>query len=144
MHPRTRPAWCAASARRGLCRIAAIALLASTSAFAHHGTNASYDATKAVTLTGVVTRFTFRNPHSFVEFDVKNEQGELVHWVGEMNSPTVLREAGWTATTIKTGDELTMTVNPSRAGTPRGVVNRMRPILVNGKQVLGTGGSNEN
>jgi hypothetical protein len=97
-----------------------------------------------VTLTGVVTRFTFRNPHSFVEFDVKNEQGEMVHWVGEMNSPTVLREAGWTATTIKAGDELTMTLNPSRAGTPRGVVNRMRPILVNGKQVLGTGGSNEN
>jgi hypothetical protein len=121
-----------------------MALLASTSVFAHHGTNASYDPTKAVTLTGVVTRFTFRNPHSFVEFDVKNEQGEMVHWVGEMNSPTVLRGAGWTATTIKAGDELTMTLNPSRAGTPRGVVNRMRPIMVNGKQVLGTGGSNEN
>ena len=129
---------------RSASTIVTFVLLTSTSALAHHGTNASYDPTKAVTLTGVVTRFTFRNPHSFVEFDVKTEQGEMVHWVGEMNSPTVLREAGWTATTIKAGDELTMTLNPSRAGTPRGVVNRMRPILVNGKQVLGTGGSNEN
>ena len=77
------------------CVIATVVLLASTSVFAHHGTNASYDSTKAVTLTGVVTRFTFRNPHSFVEFDVKTEQGEMVHWVGEMNSPTVLREAGF-------------------------------------------------
>ena len=96
----------------GRCLIAMVVLLASTAAFAHHGTNASYDATKAVTLTGLVTRFTFRNPHSFVEFDVKNERGEMVHWVGEMNSPTVLREAGWTATTINAGDELTMTLNP--------------------------------
>src|SRR5678810_1434866 len=60
------------------CLIVTVVLLASTAVFAHHGTNASYDATKAVTLTGVVTRFTFRNPHSFVEFDVKNEQGEMV------------------------------------------------------------------
>ena len=124
--------------------IAMVVLLASASVLAHHGTNASYDSTKAVTLTGVVTRFTFRNPHAFVEFDVKNDKGEMVHWVGEMNSPTVLRDAGWKATTIKAGDELTMTLNPSRAGTPNGVVNRMRPVLVNGKQVLGTGGSNEN
>src|SRR6188474_257649 len=126
------------------CLIATVVLLAWTSVLAHHGTNASYDATKAVTLTGVVTRFTFRNPHSFVEVDVKNEQGEVVHWVGEMNSPTVLREAGGTASTMKGGEGRRMTVNPSRAGTPRGVVNRMRPILVNGKQVLATGGSNEN
>ena len=124
--------------------IAVVVLLASASVFAHHGTNASYDSTKAVTLTGVVTKFTFRNPHAFVEFDVKNEKGEMVHWVGEMNSPTVLKAARWTATTIKPGDELTMTLNPSRAGTPNGVVNRMLPVLVNGKQVLGTGGSNEN
>ena len=119
-------------------------LVNSTSVLAHHGTNASYDATKAVTLTGIVTRFTFRNPHAYIEFDVRNEKGEIVHWVGEMNSPTVLKAAGWTDTTIKAGDELTMTLNPSRAGTPRGVVNRMRPVMANGKQLLGTGGSNEN
>src|ERR1700752_4525664 len=105
--------------------IALMILLASASVFAHPGTTASYDSTKAITLTGVVTRFTFRNPHAFVEFDVKNDKGEMVHWVGEMNSPTVLRGAGWTATTIKDGDELTMTINPSRAGTPPGAVKRM-------------------
>src|SRR5262245_18333383 len=81
--------------------VAVVVLLASASVGAHHGTNASYDSTTAVTLTGVVTRFTFRNSHAFVEFDVRNDRGEMVHWVGEMNSPTVLRDAGWTATTIK-------------------------------------------
>ena len=121
-----------------------VVLVNSTSVLAHHGTNASYDSTKAVTLTGLVTRFTFRNPHAYIEFDVRNDKGEIVHWVGEMNSPTVLKAAGWTDTTIKAGDELTMTLNPSRAGTPRGVVNRMRPVMANGKQLLGTGVSNEN
>ena len=127
-----------------LIAMVTVLLLTSTSVLAHHGTNASYDSTKAVTLTGVVTRFTFRNPHAYIEFDVKDEKGEVVHWVGEMNSPTVLKAAGWTDTTVKAGDELTMTLNPSRAGTPRGVVNRMRPVMANGKQLLGTGVSNEN
>jgi hypothetical protein len=126
------------------CLVAAVVLLAPTSMLAHHGTNVSYDSTKSVTLSGTVTRFTFRNPHAFVEFDVKNEAGEIVHWVGEMNSPTVLRAAGWDAMTLNAGDQVTMTVNPSRAGTPRGVINRGKPVMVNGKQALGTGGSNEN
>src|SRR5688572_33064808 len=97
--------------------IAALVLQASTSMLAHPGTNMSYDPTMSVTLTGTVTNFTFRNPHAYVEFDVKDEKGEVVRWVGEMNSPTVLRAAGWDATTLKAGDQLTMTLNPSRAGT---------------------------
>jgi hypothetical protein len=127
---------------RGL--VASLVLLASTSMLAHHGTNVSYDPTKPVTLSGTVTKFTFRNPHAFVEFDVKNEKGEVVQWVGEMNSPTVLRAAGWDAMTLKAGDQVTMTLNPARAGTPRGVINRAKPVMVNGKQALGTGTSNEN
>jgi len=130
--------------RLASCLVGAVMLLASASLFAHHGTGVSYDATQFVTLTGVATKFTWSNPHAFVEIDVKNETGELVHWVGEMNSPTVLRQAGWNPMTIKAGDEVTLTVNPSRAGTTAGVVSRARPVIVNGKQVLGTGGSNEN
>jgi hypothetical protein len=126
------------------CLISAALLLAATHMLAHHGTNASYDPDKPVTLSGTVTRFTFRNPHAYVEFDVQSEAGEVVHWVGEMNSPTVLKAAGWDAMTLKLGDRVTMTLNPSRAGTPRGVINRAKPVMVNGKQALGTGGSNEN
>ena len=106
---------------------------------AHHGTNASYDPTKKVTLNGVVTNFTWRNPHAFVEFDVTDDKGVTVHWVGEMNSPGVLKTAGWTSTTLKPGDRVTLTVNPSRAGTPVGVIDRGQPVFVNGKQALGTG-----
>ena len=126
------------------CVMATVLLFVSTSVFAHHGTAASYDITKFVTLTGVVTKFTYRNPHAFIEFDVKSEKGEMVHWAGEMGSPTVLKSTGWTATTVKAGDEITITLNPSRMGTNNGVVSRMRPILVNGKPMLNSNGSNEN
>ena len=121
--------------------IAAGGWFASPPLAAHHGTNASYDPTKKVMLTGVITKFTWRNPHAYVEFDVTDDQGVLVHWVGEMNSPLVLKAAGWSPATLTPGDRVTLTVNPSRAGTPVGVIDRGQPVLVNGKQALGTGDS---
>ena len=102
---------------------------------AHHGTG-TYDSTKSVTLSGVVTEFAFSNPHAALYFDVKDASGKLVSWAIEMNSPGVLRRAGWTKATFKTGDQITITVRPAKAGTPVGLINRAQPVLVNGKQVL--------
>jgi hypothetical protein len=106
---------------------------------AHHGTNISYDHTKPITLTGAVTEFVWQNPHSQIYFDVKDAKGTVVHWAAEMNSPGVLeRQDGWTRKTVKAGDEITITLFPSKAGTPVGVANK---ILLNGKVVLeGRGG----
>ena len=105
------------------------------SAFAHHGTG-TYDNTKSVTLMGVVTEFAFTNPHAALYFDVKDTAGKAVNWAIEMNSPGVLRRAGWTKNTFKAGDQITITVRPARAGTPVGLINRAQPVMVNGKQVL--------
>ena len=103
---------------------------------AHHGTNISYDHNKPMTLTGTVTEFVWKNPHSQLYFDVKDASGKVVNWAIEMNSPGVLRGAGWTRTTFKVGDQITITVRPAKAGTPVGLINRAQPIMVNGKQVL--------
>jgi hypothetical protein len=102
---------------------------------AHHGTG-TYDSTKSVTLSGVVTEFAFTNPHAALYFDAKEPGGKVVSWAIEMNSPGVLRRAGWTKATFKTGDQITITVRPAKAGTPVGLINRAQPVLVNGKQVL--------
>ena len=110
-------------------------LLICMPALAHHGTG-TYDSTKSVTLTGVVTEFAFINPHAALYFDVKDASGKVVNWAIEMNSPGVLRAAGWTKATFKAGDQITITVRPAKAGTPVGLINRAQPILVNGKQVL--------
>jgi hypothetical protein len=115
---------------------AAALLLMSVPALAHHGTG-TYESTKSVTLSGVVTEFAFVNPHAALYFDVKDASGKVVNWAIEMNSPGVLRAAGWTKTTFKAGDQITITVRPAKAGTPVGLINRAQPIIVNGKQVLG-------
>lgn len=110
-------------------------LIASAPAVAHHGTG-TYDSSKSVTLSGVVTEFAFTNPHAALYFDAKDANGKVVNWAIEMNSPGVLRRAGWTRNTFKAGDQITITVRPSKAGTPVGLINRAQPVMVNGKQVL--------
>jgi hypothetical protein len=110
-------------------------LLMSLPAAAHHGTG-TYDSTKSVTLSGTVTEFSFTNPHAALFFDVKGADGKPVNWAIEMNSPGVLRRAGWTKATFKAGDQITITVRPAKAGTPVGLINRSQPVIVNGKQVL--------
>jgi Family of unknown function (DUF6152) len=113
-----------------------VLLVVSSSSLAHHGTGVSYDQTKSVILTGTLTKFSWTNPHCYVELDVKNSSGQVVHWAGEMNSPGVLKVAGWTKETIKAGDQVTLSVHPAKAGTPVGVVDRGKPIIANGKEIL--------
>jgi hypothetical protein len=115
--------------------LAAGLLMMCVPALAHHGTG-TYDSTKSVTLSGVVTEFAFTNPHAALYFDVKDASGKVVNWAIEMNSPGVLRRAGWTKATFKAGDQITITVRPAKAGTPVGLINRSQGVIVNGKQVL--------
>ena len=117
--------------------------LIATPLFAHHGTAASYDSSKSITLTGTVTEFVFSNPHAQLFFDVKDSSGKIVHWGGELNSPGNLKRDGWTKTTFKAGDQVTLNVNPSKAGTPVGNVDRSKPVILNGKELPGRAGNGE-
>jgi hypothetical protein len=121
--------------RTAAATAAVVLLVLTTAAQAHHGTG-TYDSSKSVTLSGVVTEFAFTNPHVALYFDVKDPSGKVVNWAIEMNSPGVLKRAGWSKTTFKAGDQITITVRPAKAGTPVGLINRAQPVLVNGKQVL--------
>jgi len=94
--------------------IAAVLLLPSL-VLGHHG-QASYELTKAVTGKGTVTDFHFVNPHCIVELDVKDDKGQIQKWQGELTSPNHLIRAGWTATSLKAGDPITMTGYPAKSG----------------------------
>lgn len=126
--------WSRRLSRPGPAAWALLGLLLVTSgrSAAHHGTRVSYDWTKPTQITGTVTEFVWRNPHARLFFDVTDEQGDVVRWGGEMSSPTNLARAGWSRTTLKPGDELALTIYPSRAGTSVGEVSRTEPIFVNG------------
>ena len=119
-------------ARRLNAIAAAAALIASTPLSAHHGTSNYSSTAQTITVTGTVTEFNWRNPHVFVLFDVKDEKGIVVHWAGEMNSPGVLKAAGWTKNTLKAGDQIKVTLRPSVGGQPVGLLSRAN-MLVNGK-----------
>ena len=53
----------------------AVALAYGSPASAHHGVAPHYDVSKPVTIEGVVSRFEFVNPHSFLYIDTKDAAG---------------------------------------------------------------------
>ena len=119
--------------------VAAGFFLLSVSTFAHHGTNISYDQSNPVTLKGVMTDFYYRNPHPQVFFDVTDESGNVKHWVGEIApTPFTLSQHGWNKSrsteALKPGTKITITLGPSRAGTPVGVV--MKIVNEKGQELL--------
>ena len=99
--------------------LAAAALLAiPAAAFAHHSFAVFFDPQKSVTISGTVTAFRFTNPHGTVALDVKKADGTIEKWRAETNAPVILVRRGWTRTSVKPGDVVTITGWPSRDGKP--------------------------
>jgi len=71
---------------------------------AHHG-RAGY-ANEIQTVKGTVADVQWKNPHVFIGFDVKDDKGNVVHWLAELSSPATMLAAGMSRTTLKTGDEI--------------------------------------
>jgi hypothetical protein len=113
----------------------AVTLLASAYlATAHHGSNISYQVDKTITVAGTVTEWAFANPHPQIYFDVKNEQGEVVHWAAELlPSPLMLKnmKAGWSRHTMKPGDQIVLTCNPSKVAGAKACL--AKELKVNGE-----------
>ena len=97
--------------------IAAVLLLAAWPVLAHHSFGAEYDANKPITLTGVVTKIEWTNPHSHFYMDVKDGQGNTVNWKFEGYPPNVLYRTGWKRDTFKPGDRITVFAWRARDGT---------------------------
>jgi hypothetical protein len=94
-----------------LLTLIAVAGLAS----AHHGW-AAFDSKSTVTFQSTVTEFRFLNPHSVVEFDVKDDKGQVQKWQGELTSASRLSAKGWTATTLEPGNEITISGYRAQSG----------------------------
>jgi hypothetical protein len=95
------------------------------SALAHHG-NAAYDK-RTVVVKGVLTEWRWTNPHSFLKFDAKDENGNVVHWIGEWNAPSTLINFGITAKSFKVGEELTVTMEGiAKSGANLGRVTKVK------------------
>jgi DNA/RNA endonuclease YhcR with UshA esterase domain len=109
-------------------------LAAAGSAAAHHSFATQYDADQPVTLTGVVTKVEWMNPHARFYVDVKDESGNVTNWNLELASPNVLTRNGWSRTSLKEGDEVT--VEGSRARSGAAMANARTVKLADGRQVF--------
>lgn len=88
--------------------VAAIGVIFCAPAFPHHSFGAEYDESKPVTVTGVVTKIDWENPHMHFYLDVKDDSG-VVHWKFEAFPPNMLVRQGWHRDiTMKVGETVTV------------------------------------
>jgi hypothetical protein len=114
-----------------LASIASLAL--SAPAFAHHS-GAMFDRDKELKLEGTIKSFGWTNPHSWIEINVTDTQGQVETWGVECNSPNNLARMGWRSTSFKPGDKVTISIHPLRTGERGG--SFMKAVFADGK-VLG-------
>ena len=103
---------------------------------AHHSF-APFDLSMEKTITGTVSRFEWTNPHSWIWVDVPNEKGGVDSWAVEGMSPNYLARRGWSKSTLKPGEKVTISVRPLRNGQNGGMF--VRATLADGRVLTQTG-----
>lgn len=96
-----------------LVSLAVLTSIATSTAVGHHSP-AVFDRTREIKLMGSIKEFRWSNPHSWIELNVRNDNGGVDVWSVEMNGPSFLVKAGWKASTLKAGDEVVILANPLR------------------------------
>ena len=94
--------------------IAVAILLSGIQIYGHHSFAATYFEDKQQTIEGDLVQFIFRNPHSFVHIEGKDEKGEKVQYAIEWGGGGLLGQQGVTRETLKPGDHLVIVGNPGR------------------------------
>ncbi len=87
------------------------------SAFAHHSFVAQYDADAPASLTGVLVKVEWLNPHAYFYIDVEDpESGEITTWACELGSPVSMQRQGWTRESLVLGEVLEVQGSRARDG----------------------------
>jgi hypothetical protein len=108
--------------RIGSCVIAV--LLVATSVLAHHS-NSAFDGDKVMVLTGTVMEWKWTNPHVWIILSV-DDNGSKATWSIEGRTPGQLVRAGWSKSTLKTGETITVDFSPAKDGSHTGLLTRVR------------------
>ena len=102
---------------------------------AHHG-NAAYADDITEFKQATVTKFAWANPHTLINFDAKDEKGNVVHMVVETAAPQALRLIGWERTSVMPGDVITVFMYVAKNGNPAGRLQKI--VLADGSELRDT------
>jgi hypothetical protein len=83
-------------------------LISGTPLLAHHSFLAEFDQTKPFTVTGVVTKLEWMNPHAYFYVEAMDKSGKAVTWSFETASPSALGMRGWKRDSLNMGDKVTV------------------------------------
>jgi Family of unknown function (DUF6152) len=121
---------------KGLLLVMALGVVAASGrADAHHSFAAEFDASKAVRVTGTLTKVEWTNPHIYFYLDVKDESGASITWTCESASPGALSRRGFKRGDLKLGD--TIVVDGYRAKNGSNMMDARRVTLADGRIVSG-------
>ena len=91
-------------------------LMAGAAVQAHHAFAAEFDANLPISLSGVVTKIEWSNPHVWFFIDVTDESGAIANWGWEMGSPNGLMRQGWTRNSMAIGDVVSVEGSGAKDG----------------------------
>jgi hypothetical protein len=94
-----------------------VAVFLSLPSLAHHNYRLRFDYDTSVTMTGVVTKFDWKNPHIEIFMDITDELGNVTNWTMPTMAPGVANRLGITPETVQTGDTLIVMGALARNGT---------------------------
>jgi hypothetical protein len=101
--------------------------------FAHHSVSAEFDLSKRITLEGRVTKIEWMNPHVYLYVDV-NAEGKTANWACETAGPNTLARQGWSRSSLKIGDRITVVGYKARDGSY--VASAREIVMANGRKVF--------
>lgn len=111
---------------------AAVLFVIVAPAVAHHA-KSGYDVSRTITLKATVTKVEFTNPHALLLFDVTDDSGQVKNWHAITGGPERLSHYGWTSDTLKPGDSIIITGNPTKSGSPEMWLTKI--VLPDGREV---------
>ena len=100
--------------RAMLCVVSLVVLAAVLPLGAHHSVATMYDRSRPVTITGVVTKVEWFNPHIWIYVDQTDDQDRVTHWELEGGQPNGLSRRGWRRDSLQQGDQVTIEGDMSR------------------------------